>query len=257
MKIERNREKLLGKEFKTLTSGSCFIIDYKGTYNVTVEFKNPHYICNTTMSRLNTGKVKNRLLTSVCGKGFIGEGIYNSSNSRPLYNLWKGMITRCYTDSTSLNLEVYKDVTVCDEWLDFQNFAEWCNKQKFFNAKDDKGKSYQLDKDLLVKGNKVYSPETCCFVPSQINSLFTYVKSTKGEHPVGVSYMKSRGKFEAYYSNRGKRVNLSHFNTCEEAFQAYKTAKEAHIKELANEWKDRIDGSVYQALLNYKVHIDD
>lgn len=191
------------------------------------------------------------------GKGYIGVGKHSFSTSKQERNLWGCLLKRCFCEKYHKTKPTYKDVTVCEEWLDFQNFAEWCNKQKFFNVKDDKGKSYQLDKDILLKGNKIYSPETCCFVPSQINSLFSYVKSTKGEYPAGVSYMKSRGKFEAYVSKRGKRVNLGHFNTCEEAFQAYKKAKEAHIKELANEWKDRIDGSVYQALLNYEVHIDD
>ena len=90
-----------------------------------------------------------------------------------------------------------------------------------------------------------------------MNSLFSYVKSTKGEYPAGVSYMKSRGKFEAYVSKRGKRVKLGYFRSSEEAFLAYKKAKEAHIKEMAKEWKDRIDERVYQALLKYEVHIND
>ena len=258
MKVERNREKLLGKEFKTLTSGSCFIIDYKGTYNVTVEFKNPHYICNTTMSRLKVGKVKNRLLPSVCGKGFIGEGIYNSSNSRPLYNLWKGMITRCYTDSTSLNLEVYKDVTVCDEWLDFQNFAKWCISHPFYKSKDDNGKSYQMDKDILVRGNKVYSPDTCCFVPQEVNCLLLFSDKSRGDLPLGVSYVKHLRKYRADISRKkiSDRV-LGYYDTPEEAFEAYKAKREWYIKDVANEWKDRIDERVYQALLNYEVHIDD
>ena len=195
--------------------------------------------------------------TKFYGKGRIGVGRHSLSTSKRERTLWGCLLKRCFCDKYHRSKPTYKDVEVCDEWLDFQNFAEWCNTQKFFNAKDDFGKSYQLDKDILVKGNKIYSPETCCFVPSQINSLFTYVKSIKGEHPVGVSYKKNRGKFEAYYSNRGKRVNLGHFNTCEEAFQDYKKAKEAHIKDVANEWKDRIDERTYQALLKYEVHIDD
>ena len=171
--------------------------------------------------------------------------------------MWGGLLKRCFCNKYHKTKPTYKGITVCDEWLNFQNFAEWCETQSFFNAKDDFGKAYQLDKDLLIKGNKVYSPETCCFIPSQINSLFSYVKSTKGAYPTGVSYMKNRGKFEAYFSKRGKRVNLGHFITPEEAFIAYKKAKETHIKEMAKEWKGRVDERAYQALLNYEVHIDD
>ena len=190
------------------------------------------------------------------GKGCIGVGKHSLSTSSRARNLWGGLLKRCFCNKYHKTKPTYKGITVCGEWLDFQNFAEWCETQEFFNAKDDKGKSYQLDKDILVRGNKVYSPETCCFIPSQINSLFSYVKSTKGEYPAGVSYMKSRCKFEAYVSKRGKRVNLGYFRTSEEAFVAYKTAKETHIKEMAKEWKGRIDERAYQALINYEVHID-
>ena len=201
--------------------------------------------------------VKKYLKPSGYGKGFIGVGKYTPTTNKKERNLWGGLMERCFSETYHKTKPTYKGITVCDEWLNFQNFAAWCETQSFFNAKDDFGKAYQLDKDLLIRGNKVYSPETCCFIPSQINSLFSYVKSTKGAYPAGVSYMKNRGKFEAYFSKRGKRVNLGHFRTPEEAFIAYKTAKETHIKEMAKEWKDRIDERVYQALLNYEVHIDD
>lgn len=191
------------------------------------------------------------------GKGCIGVGKHSLSVSKRERTLWGDLLKRCFCEKYQKRKPTYKNATVSKEWLDFQNFAEWCGSQKFFNAKDASGKSYQLDKDILVRGNKVYSPDTCCFIPSQINSLFSYVKSTKGKYPVGVSYVKGRGNFHAYYSNGGKRVNLGHYKTPEQAFSAYKFAKESHIKFMASLWKDRIDESVYQALINYEVHIDD
>ena len=191
------------------------------------------------------------------GKGHIGEGKYLPSINKRERSLWADLLKRSFCEKYHKGKPTYKDVEVCDEWLCFQNFAKWCEGQSFFNAKDDSSKSYQLDKDILAKGNKVYSPEACCFIPSQINSLFSYVKSTKGEYPAGVSYVKGRGNFHAYYSKNGKRVNLGYFKTPEQAFLAYKAAKESHIKFMANLWKDRIDDKVYQALMNYEVHIDD
>ena len=71
--------------------------------------------------------------------------------------------------------------------------------------KDDNGRLYHLDKDILVKGNKVYSPETCCFVPQEINSLLVTSVRSRGDQPIGVSYNKLTQKYEAYYNERRKR----------------------------------------------------
>ena len=259
MRIEKNRERLLGKQFQTLTSGTCTIIDYKGTYDVTVEFEYPHFIRKTTLSKLKAGKVKNPMYPSVCGKGYFGVGEYsNKGGDRSLYLLWKGMISRCYADTTKKSTLVYEDVEVCNEWLNFQNFAKWCANQQFYGCKDEKGRLYQLDKDILFRGNKVYSPETCCFVPRSINCLLLFSKGSRGNLPVGVSYVKSLRKYRADISRRNisDRV-LGYFNTLKEAFEVYKVTRERYIKNMAEIWRDRIDERVYQALLNYEVHIDD
>ena len=259
MRVERNKQKWLGKEFQTLTSGTCTIIDYKGTYDVTVEFDSPHFIRKTTLSKLKTGKVKNPMYHSVCGKGYFGVGEYsNKGGDRTLYTLWKDMITRCYGGHGTQTFKVYEDVEVYEEWLNFQNFAEWCVGNSFYGKTDDKGRKYQLDKDILIRGNKIYSPETCCFVPASINCILLFSKGSRGNLPVGVSYVKKLRKYRADISRRNisDRV-LGYFNTPEEAFEVYKVTRERYIKEVAEIWKDRIDERVYQALLNYEVHIDD
>ena len=116
---------------------------------------------------------------------------------------------------------------------------------------------WHLDKDILVKGNKVYSPETCCFVPVELNSLLVNSRATRGEFPVGVYYDVSRSKFQSYIRMHGKRKHLGRFVTPEEAFYAYKQAKEAYIKEVAELYKDQIDIRVYEALMKYEVDIND
>ena len=103
-----------------------------------------------------------------------------------------------------------------------------CNYQIGFNSLDEEGRCFHLDKDILVKGNKLYSEDTCSFVPAEINTLFCKANKTRGR-----------------------------YNTIEEAFLAYKQAKEAYIKELANKWKDVIDPRVYEALMDYQVEITD
>ena len=167
------------------------------------------------------------------------------------------MFVRSYSQNYRESFPTYTGVEVCKEWLNFQNFAEWCETQEFFNVKDDKGKVFHLDKDVLVKGNKVYSPETCSFIPSEINSLLTSAKRSRGKYPIGVYYKKGLMKPFVSQVNLGNGQNrLGSFSTPEEAFLAYKTAKEAYIKEVAEKWKGKIDDKVYEALINWEIGVD-
>lgn len=248
---------ILGEEFNTTKSGKCFVVDYKNSTNVLVAFYNPVCFVKTRLCLLRNGKVKNPLMPHVLGVGVIGIGKYGSRKDNKVYALWRNMLTRAYDARFHIKQPSYQDVTVCDEWLNFQNFAEWCYSQKFFNFKDDNGRSYQLDKDILVKGNKVYSPETCCFVPHEINSLFLLRKSLRGEYPIGVSYNKQNRKFDMCLTHLGKKLSRSLHETPEEAFKAYKEAKELCIKEIAEKWKDKLDAKVYKSLLRYEVDMCD
>ena len=142
---------------------------------------------------------------------------------------------------------VANDCTVDERWHNFQNFAEWYY--------DNYIEGYHLDKDILFKGNKIYSPETCCFVPQEINKLFTKRQSKRGDYPIGVISNKKR--FISIFTKEKKIFYLGSFATPEEAFIAYKTEKENRIKEIANKWKGLISDKVYQALINYQVEITD
>jgi hypothetical protein len=141
---------------------------------------------------------------------------------------------------------------VCEEWYNYQVFAKWYEE----NWKPWMNSSWHIDKDILVKGNKIYSPETCCFVPVEINSLFTKNNKNRGDFPIGVTNQGK--KFSARLSKSKKiRFNAGLFDTPEEAFQAYKIEKESYIKEVSNRWRSLISSKVYQAMYNYKVEITD
>ncbi len=173
------------------------------------------------------------------------------------YNLWQGMLHRC-TKEYWLEWSAYDGVTCSDDFKDYTFFYEWCNKQVGFGNADENGRSWQLDKDILVKGNKTYSEDTCCFVPQRINSLLIKSESARGEYPVGVCLITSAGKYIARCNcGVGKQKYLGFFNTPQEAFQAYKTYKEGLIKEVANEYKEMLDSRVYEALMNYEVNEND
>ena len=141
----------------------------------------------------------------------------------------------------------YIGCLVDEEWHNFQNFAEW--------FEDNYVEGWHLDKDILIKGNKIYSPETCCFVPLEINSLFTKSDKIRGEYPIGVS--KKDKKYQANVNKNSGFIFLGAFNTPEEAFQVYKTAKEDYIKEVADKWRGQITEQVYQAMYSYQVEITD
>lgn len=123
---------------------------------------------------------------------------------------------------------------------------------------DGNGNSFQLDKDLLVKGNKVYSETICVFLPNEINSLLTKRTASRGEYLIGVSWSETNKAFIARVNkNTGKSKHLGYFKTELEAYNAYKVAKESFVKEQANEWKDQIDPRAYNALMKYTVEITD
>lgn len=160
---------------------------------------------------------------------------------------WYGMLQRCYYENRSKHWDVYIGCSVCDEWLHSTNFIEWYN-QNYIDG-------YQIDKDLLCKGNKVYSPYTCCFLPKEINSFLTKSNKARGKYPIGVSCRGS--KYESNISIDGICIYLGLFDTPEEAFYAYKQAKERQCKVLAQRYKNAISNDAYNALMNYSVEIDD
>jgi hypothetical protein len=152
----------------------------------------------------------------------------------------------------------YKEVVCCEEWLLYENFYEWIHNQK--NFKKWLNGKFTLDKDILVKGNKFYSPETCCLVPENVNKLFIKHGNARGEYPIGVVYHKASNSFVAQaHDGTGKQVYLGCYDTPEKAFLAYKTYKEALIKQVAKiEYEnENITKECYEAMMKYEVEITD
>ena len=163
------------------------------------------------------------------------------------------MLRRCYNDAYKKKRPTYEGCEVSDNFKSYEYFYEWCQKQVGF-----RNSGWHLDKDLLIKGNKVYSEDTCVFIPAEINTVLVKRTASRGEYLIGVYWNKKGKAFRAMVSkNKGKREHLGLFNTELEAYNAYKTAKEAFVKEQANKWKDKIDERAYNALMNYEVEITD
>lgn len=161
--------------------------------------------------------------------------------SCPYYDRWKGMLVRCYSENSLKKHPTYEGCTVCDEWLYFSNFRKWMVDQ------DWEGK--QLDKDILFEGNKIYSPDTCVFVPKNVNLFVITRNKSRGDCMLGVSYDKKRKRFEARCSNPFTKKNekLGRFKTELEAHQAWLKRKQELCIELCKTIDDqRIVEALYR-----------
>lgn len=167
--------------------------------------------------------------------------IDNKRKICPYYKTWKKMLERCYSDKYHIAQPTYKECFVCKEWLTFSNFKSWMINQDWLGK--------QLDKDLLVKGNKEYSPDTCVFVTSQVNSLLNTQKANRGVYVLGVSWKKAMGKYQAQCSVGNACKALGYYLTEEEARQAYLHFKKELIITVANEQKDiRVKNALLKAI---------
>lgn len=144
----------------------------------------------------------------------------------------------------------YQDCYVCEEWKYFSNFKKWFDR----NYVD----GYAIDKDIICKGNRCYCPEYCSFVPQRINSLVVSRQNFRGEQLIGV-YKTPSNTYSAKMNTTKGNVSLGTFQTEEQAFNAYKSAKEEYIKEVADDYysKGLITERVYNALYNWKIEKTD
>lgn len=243
-----------GDIFRTKNCGDVVVVLVLASDDVEVEFSDG-YRKRTYVASLKSGAVQNPNTPSVYGVGFIAEDEHSHHLDRTMtreYNLWSGMMTRCYNPKYHEKKPTYKDVIVCDEWLHFTNFKNWLHSQPEFHKE-----GWEIDKDILKKGNKVYCPEFCVFVPPEVNSQLTKANSRRGDYPIGVSWHKQHEKFMSCIREDNKTKHLGYFHCPEKAFNAYKVAKENYLKVLAEKYKQVIDVRVYNALYAYEVEITD
>ena len=242
----------VGETFVNKQSEKFTIVECNGFSKCHIKFEDGTILYNRVYSKLKNGIAKNPNYPAIYGIGIIGQGKHKCGSEGKVlkkYTCWNSILFRSYSEKHHVKNPAYRDVTVDERWYNFQNFGDW-----FDEIFKPHMQNWHLDKDILVKNNKIYSPETCCFVPNEINSLFTKSDSKRGIYPIGV--VKEGSKFRAQSCSNNKRY-LGYYDTPEEAFQVYKVAKETYIKEVADKWKDQISEKVYKAMYNYEVEITD
>ena len=240
------------------------VIDYIDSNNVIVEFQDAYKeIVRCNWNSFVSGSIKNHYAPFVCGVGMSGSKyptVVNGKRTKE-YLAWNSMLTRCYTKTIVNNENYYsryEKVEVCDDWLLFEKFYEWIHEQENF-SKWLSGDKWEIDKDILFKGNKIYSPDTCVLVPHNINSLFIKSNKARGKYPIGVTYKTRDGVFEAQCNVNGKETYIGRFHDEYSAFLAYKKYKESLIKQIAQEEFDKcnITKECYEAMMRYEVEITD
>lgn len=244
MRPNRLYEKFINNQGVTMQ-----IIEYHSAINCTVKFEDGTILYNRAYRDIKNKTTRNPNFPTIYSVGYIGAGKYASYSNRKnskIYEIWHDMIRRCYDPKSRTKNPTYKSCTVVKEWYDFQSFAKWCEENYV--------QDYNLDKDILNKGNKVYGPDTCCFVPREINNLL--IKPTKRKN-ICIGVYKIRGKYIAQLNINNKNSRLGKFDTYEAAFDCYKRHKEERIKYIIEQYKDKININVYNALFNYKVEMTD
>ena len=239
----------VGDRYTSKSCGDFEVIEILSYKKIKVRFVATGFETWVQGGQVTDGRISDKLSPTVYGVGVLGL-VEGQVNNRKSYKIWHSMLQRCYSDNvkTRERSKTYGDVAVCQEWLTYTNFLVWFEN----NYKEG---SY-LDKDLTIIGSKEYSPETCSFVTNLINCLLWRTTSNKGEWPIGVHKDVKSGKFVAQLSVKGlKRKWLGYHNTPEEAFIAYKEAKENLIREVAFEafHKGDINRTVYDNLIAFEV----
>lgn len=259
LESERIRQEVEGKIIITNQGYEVRLNKYNNCFNCELEFLNVKfpYTVNTGFRSFKDKTVRYPYHPTKFNVGYIGEGKYKSTGEDgkdlPVYRYWDGIMRRCYSERLKNISKTYADCSVDEKWHNFQNFAEWF----YENYNPDTMERWCLDKDILVKGNRIYSPETCCFVPNEINILFTNGYVRRGLYPKGVTYKTRINRYIAQYQDESVVIHIGTYKTVEEAFQAYKKVKEEYIKNKADKWKDLIDPRVYEAMYKYEVEITD
>ena len=255
-KTDRIGEKGINK------SGSKMIITkYIDNKHIDVYFPEYNWVFeHARYDKFKNGNIKCPYEPRIYGKGYLGEGRYKMSENgkhTEYYNIYHDMLQRCYDPKYQERYPTYKGCKVEDYLLNFQNMGKWIDENYYEVA----GERMHLDKDILCKGNKIYSRETCIFVPQRINNLFTKRDNDRGDNPIGV-YLNLSGNYQASCNNGyGKLVYLGVYSTKEEAFQVYKEYKERVIKEVIDSYEGKIPepfcSRLREAMYNYKVEIND
>lgn len=247
-----NKDKVLVGQVRNTNEGGNFtVIEFHSATNVIIRHNDEHgHVAKVSSCQVRNGNIRNPFYPTLYGVAYMGVGKHKARIKGKIvkhYSIWTSAVCRCYCPVRLEKTPSYSGCTLSKEFLCYQNFAEW------YTSHESYGLGYDLDKDLLVKGNKVYSAETCTMLPKELNLAIKDKFSKNSDLPTGVLINKIGG-YTAGLKRGLKGYHLGTFNTVEEASAAYVVAKEAYVKDVALEWKDKIEPRAFEALMNWTVY---
>lgn len=229
------------------------IIEYVNKSKVLVEFKDEFKHRRwVEKSQIKNRSVRNPFRKTLFGRGYIGEGIYSTKNDgvdTKEYVCWSGIFWRCYDENRLKRNPTYTGCSVSESWYNFQSFCEWyCSRSQY-------SLNWQVDKDLLIPENKIYSEKACCLLPAEINSFLANKALKSDGLPPGVHWAAKEGKYKAQikdqFAENQRLLGMS--SDPNKVFKLYKEAKENQAVFLAEKWKDLLDINAYEKLKQYTV----
>lgn len=256
-----NKTDRIGERNYNTFGSEMVIVDYRKYSDIDVYFSEYDWTAkNVQYYNFKNGNIKCPYERRTCGMGYLGEGKYKSKENGKktrVYITWRNMLKRCYSEKEHKRHPTYIGCESDKYWLCFQNFSNW-DKNNYYEVE---GERMCLDKDILIKHNKIYSPETCVYVPQTINTLFTKRQNGRGESCIGTTPFQGKYMVQCWLINpqtgKSKQEYLGLYDTQEKAFEVYKYYKEKNIKQVADYYKSLIPQRLYNGMYNYIIEITD
>lgn len=253
-KLEQAKNERLGEENYNTFGTLMKIIEYNNAKNIIIEFQDEYkYKKKCEYRQFKNGQVKNPYDKEVCKIGFVGVGENNRIKNKVEYHHWRNLLLRCYDAYRINEFPTYKDCLVEEYLYNFQNFVQWY-KENYYECD---GEKMHIDKDILEKGNKIYDRLHMIFVPERINTLFVKCDASRGDLPIGCSLHQGKIRVTCSTLEGQKYLGTFPLNRPFQAFYTYKIFKEKYIKQVADEYKDKIPQKLYEAMYKYEVEIND
>lgn len=241
-----------GDVYTTREGCRLVVIEYRSFKEIRVRFDDEYgHEFVSQGGNLERGTLKNPYHKSVVGIGFVGVGRFKPSVNNKMteeYDRWGSMLKRCYCPINLRRYPSYAGCTVDPRWHNFQAFSEWLTSQPNWQMD-----GYELDKDALIQGNKIYGPDYCALVPKKINIALKRSPNKYGM-PQGVSKRDSDKTYLARWSGEdGKSFRIGRYETPELAFLAVKEVAESKVRSMADSMRDELDPRVYESLMRYEM----
>ena len=236
----------LGEEKPNKNGTLMKIVEYTNTENIIVEFQDEHkFRKRSTYSNFKNGGIKNPYDKTIFGIACLGDGKYgswkNSRGSRDTYLNWVAMLQRCYVDMNGKYPTYYNIATVCDEWFNFQNFAEWYESHYYYIPNE----RLHIDKDIKIKGNMMYGEDTCILVPQRVNEIFHKNGKKIVDTDLPETIRRRGDKFYVEFRSKG----IGTYDTVEECLEKYNIKKLEYLRNLVDEYGTLLPNDVREVLL--------